>query len=739
MLPLEPKAPAAGKAAEPGPVTAVVPAAPGAAPAANAPPSMGAMAQALRRCWRRALTFSLVAAALAVGGVLLAMPPQYSAVVLLQVSSRPPRGDAEPEFANYQRTQSALVKSYTVLRAALEKPEVAGLREVRSHADPIGWLQKGLVTDYTLAPEVLRVTLNGDNAEETALVLNEVAKAYLAEVARKEESRVGARVKQLQEGYRHAAEALRQKRLKLRNRELELDVDDPETAKARQGSAMTQLAAAQTKRLNLRLDLKQAEVELAAEQARAASPAAPAVTPAAVDEELQKDPLGARQLADLALAQQRIQQTRAVSTPEVRHEQLRGPLAQRDAILKALEAQRAEVRTRLEAKWKAKAREEVRDNVARLESKIKLCKLQQEALDAEVKRLEGQVDLARAATRGPDKPLSELDALRDDVAQTELVLKKVGDELAGLQAEGPVTPRVTLLEEATPPVSKKMDRQVKLAGVAGAGLFACVLVGVALLETRSRRVYATEDVAGGLALGVVGTLPALPATARNAVPVPGDMPGYAAQGAMTEAIDAIRTVLLHAPQGDAPRVIMVTSALGGEGKTTLATHLAASLARAWRKTLLIDCDLRNPGAHRQFDLAVEPGVSEALRGEVEFEDAVRPTLVSRLWLLPAGKFDSHAVQALAQDGVRNVFERLKEEYDFIVIDTSPVLPVADALLVAQHADAALFAVLRDVSRIPAVQAAHQRLAALGVRTLGAVVIGEEPQTYGVPVPYLRKA
>ena len=208
---------------------------------------------------------------------------------------------------------------------------------------------------------------------------------------------------------------------------------------------------------------------------------------------------------------------------------------------------------------------------------------------------------------------------------------------------------------------------------------------------------------------------------------------------MTEAIDAIRTVLLHSPRGEAPRVIMVTSALGGEGKTTLATHLAASLARAWRKTLLIDCDLRNPGAHRQFDLAVEPGMSEALRGEVEFEDAVRPTLVSRLWLLPAGKFDSHAVQALAQDGVRNVFERLKEEYDFIVIDTSPVLPVADALLVAQHADAALFAVLRDVSRIPSVQAAHQRLAALGVRTLGAVVIGEEPQTYGQPVPYPRKA
>jgi capsular exopolysaccharide synthesis family protein len=733
MLPLEQKSPAVSAT-----VTSVVPAGTAAPPADNAPPSMGALAAALRRCWGRALALSLLAAALAVGAVLFVMPPQYNAVVLLHVNSRAPRGEGEPDFVNFQRTQAALLKSYSVLHAALEKPEVAALGEVRAHADAVSWLQKNLVTDFNLGPEVLRVTLNGDNAEETAVLLNEVARAYLAEVARKDEARAAVRVKQLQETYRHAAEALRGKRLKLRAREQELDVDDPETVKARYTSTMTQLSAAQAKRLNLRLDLRQAEVELAAAQAQTSSPAIPIITPGAVDAELKLDEVGARQLADLALAQQRIQQVLAVAAPEVRQAQLKGPLARRDAILQSLEALRAEVRVRLEAKLKAKAKADMRDNIARLEGKIQLHKVQQEAVDGEVKRLEREVERLRVATRGPDKPMSELDALRDDVSQTEIVLKKVGDELGTLQAESPVVPRVALLEEATAPVSKKMDRQVKLAGVAGAGLFACVLVGVALRETRSRRVYATEDVAGGLAMGVVGTLPALPAAARGAVPVPGDIPGHAAQGAMTEAIDAIRTVLLHSPRGEAPRVIMVTSALGGEGKTTLATHLAASLARAWRKTLLIDCDLRNPAAHRQFDLAVEPGVSEALRGEVEYEDAVRPTLVSRLWLLPAGKFDSHAVQALAQEGVRNVFERLKEEYDFIVLDTSPVLPVADTLLVAQHADAALFAVLRDVSRIPAVRAAHQRLSALGVRMLGAVVIGEEPQTYGLPVPYPRK-
>src|SRR5262249_22586444 len=94
-------------------------------------------------------------------------------------------------------------------------------------------------------------------------------------------------------------------------------------------------------------------------------------------------------------------------------------------------------------------------------------------------------------------------------------------------------------------------------------------------------------------------------------------------------------------------VVLVTSALGGEGKTSLASHLATSLARAWRKTLLIDADLRNPGAHRQFDLPSEAGFCDVLRGGVEFDDVIRATPVSRLWLMSAAQWDAHASQALA--------------------------------------------------------------------------------------------
>ena len=200
------------------------------------------------------------------------------------------------------------------------------------------------------------------------------------------------------------------------------------------------------------------------------------------------------------------------------------------------------------------------------------------------------------------------------------------------------------------------------------------------------------------------------------------------------------------------RVLVVTSPGSGEGKTFVASNLAITLAQSGSRVLLVDADLRRPVIHTVFGISNTVGLVDALRRmlgdasavsqgqhETSHADPTRtPGLVAsnieNLWLLPAGKVDSHSLQALAQDGVGAVFERLKEQFDFIVIDTSPILPVPDALLLAGHADAVLLSVLRDVSRVPAVYAAQQRLAALGVRPLGAVVIGEKVESYGKAIP-----
>src|SRR5262249_53913279 len=157
------------------------------------------------------------------------------------------------------------------------------------------------------------------------------------------------------------------------------------------------------------------------------------------------------------------------------------------------------------------------------------------------------------------------------------------------------------------------DKKLKAAGVTGISLFAIMFFGIALVEFMTRRVYTSEDVSRGLGIPLVGTLPLTDPGARR--PLPGPDGRYPpTQMAFLEAIDALRTMLVHTAQTDGRRVLMVASAGSGEGKTSLATQLAASLARGWRNTLLIDADFRRPSAAHALGVREGAGLSAVLRG-----------------------------------------------------------------------------------------------------------------------------
>ncbi|MGH7221782.1 MAG: CpsD/CapB family tyrosine-protein kinase, partial [Gemmataceae bacterium] len=267
---------------------------------------------------------------------------------------------------------------------------------------------------------------------------------------------------------------------------------------------------------------------------------------------------------------------------------------------------------------------------------------------------------------------------------------------------------------------------------------ALALLAVAWWEFRRRRVDCVEDVADELGIRVVGVLP-------NSSPrLPRRLIGGGSRDAylevlLTESIDATRTMLLHLARGESAQVVMVTSAMAGEGKTSLACHLAASMARMGLKTLLIDADLRNPTTHRLFEVHNDAGLSELLLGEADIASVIRPTAVSGLSLLPAGIWDSQVSQVLAQSHARTLFDQLRKNYDFILVDSSPVLPVADALMIGQVVDAVIFSVLCEVSRLPSVYTATQRMAALGIRSLGAIVNGVQVEPYVSSSAYTTRA
>ena len=729
-----------------GPGSALVPvttshdlAAPALPPALHADAMDGALLRALRRCWLPAVGLGLAAGLVAAAVAWFAIPSRYTAQALVHVSAHAPRGiltatEGADDFPAYQRTQAALLKSRAVLQAALRRQEVSTLSQVQEISDPAGWLYDKLVIDSNLGPEILRVSLSGTEPEALPVIVNAVVQAYLQEVVNGEQVKQQARLAHLMDNYRDQENNLRRKRTTLKDLEVRLGVD-PQTAGLRYQAALQQLALAEKELFQTKLNLGNARTELAELREQEKAPPVVVLTEAAIDQYLKQDPVHQRLVARQSQLQEDIDRINSLAASSIRDAQLEGPLGQLAALTQAMKKRRHEVRPQAEAEQTAVAQAERKARLAKLQSQANLLQGQEKGLEAEIKRQEGEVKRLGAAVRQPDKPTSDLEALRDEVAQADKGLQKVGDQILALKVEPVMPARASLLEAADVPQSPTLDRKIKVVGLIGIGVFALAVLGVAWREYRARRVYEIEDLTQGLGMDLLGALPGMRTARWRAAPRgPGGKDVYW-QALLAEAVDGVRTRLLHASHREPLHVLLVTSATGGEGKTSLTTHLAASLARARRKTLLVDGDLRNPAVHRQFELPLEPGLAEVLRGAARFEEVVRPTSVAGLAVVSAGRWDGEAVQALAREEGGRLFDALRQEYDFVLVDSSPVLPVADTLLLGQHVDGVVFSVLRDVSRLPAVFEARQRLAALGIRFLGAVMIGTAPESAGIKYPY----
>ena len=155
----------------------------------------------------------------------------------------------------------------------------------------------------------------------------------------------------------------------------------------------------------------------------------------------------------------------------------------------------------------------------------------------------------------------------------------------------------------------------------------------------------------------------------------------------SEAVNAVRISLDLS--NAKPKVILVTSALHAEGKSTAAMLLAASSASTGKKTLLVDCDLRQQSTSEALQRKRGPGLSELLRGRADLMDVITRDPVTLAYLIPAGTMVPNAADLLMSPRMRDLVTDLRREFDFIVMDTTPLLPVIDALVLASVADRVL--------------------------------------------------
>ncbi len=686
---------------------------------------------ALRRRWFTALAAGVLGAAAAAAALWYLLPTRQTVRALLQVHAAPPTNvfpstEPRPDFATYQRTQSALIKSRHVLNTALRKPEVAELRSVREQLDPIVWLENQLRIDYAGGPEILRISITGDKPEEAATLVNAVTAAYLSEIADKERTRRRIKLDNVKELVRKFDESLKLQRRTLRELEERVGALDEHKVAFRQRLAEEKLADNSRKLLQAQGDAHKTRIELSVQQAKEKALANLTFSEAVVQEHLRRDVAVVRHLEKKeeleAILKAEIAKIKDPATAEkvpaiAKHRQ------ELQTLEAALQTKQEQLRPVIEQQLRVNARQELLNAIGALQDRLALTQEYEKSLEDKVNRLHEE-------TRLLDQGRLDLDSYRREIASDEAMVKKLKAEQDTLEVELDAPSRVTPIEEAV--VSQSYDRKRQLLGALGAGgaTFFGVLVLVAWLEFRTRRVNSADQVVQGLGMRLMGTLPMLPQAGRPRFSQLMARQEFNWRSVLTESVDAARTMLLHAARAQGVQVVMVTSAVGGEGKTSLSSQLAASLARAGRRVVLVDCDLRKPSAHRLFQFERGPGLSEVLRGEVELTTVLRQTRAGGLFVLTAGQGDALAIQALAQDRLGEVFERLRPDFDFIILDSCPILPVADSLLVAQHADGVVFSVLQGVSRLPAVYAAYQRLAVLGVRTLGAVVSGIPETSYG---------
>jgi len=160
------------------------------------------------------------------------------------------------------------------------------------------------------------------------------------------------------------------------------------------------------------------------------------------------------------------------------------------------------------------------------------------------------------------------------------------------------------------------------------------------------------------------------------------------QSQMAESYRALRTSLLLSNLGAPPKVIMITSALPQEGKTTTSINCAVVLAQKGIRVLLVDADLRRPSIHKTLGMGPRSGLSNVLTGSASLQQAIsRSPILPNLDILPAGTPPPNPAELLASSNMRDVLEELRGQYDHIVVDTPPSLSVTDAVVLSPRADA----------------------------------------------------
>ena len=670
----------------------------------------------LRRRWLSALLLGLLSAVLVGIFLLWLFPLSAEVVALIQIENHEgsnfledkPRVTNPKDYEIFQQTQLALIKSQSVLNSALMRPEVSQTDAVVSEEpNELQWLMDELQVAYPGEGKILMIKYEGEEKpEEMKTIINAVISAYQQEIvykARSDRQAVQSSMKRL---YQEVKDDLKDKTDKMQALQEQFSGPETPNSTAKLNMIAREIALLQTQKISVAQSRADLDVNYVLQRTQVEGDS---VLNEMIMEALDNDPMLMQYREQEFYLQNQITEMQALTK--------RGNSPQVKSLMQSLQYTKEKAEQyRMTIEQEMRDRYEQMPNDA-LKLVVQEYAMRRQQLDQQMAELTEELKLKYEEAEALGMQNSELSLLVSEVEQLNEVSRTMDFKLRAWEADAQASDeQIKVIQDAFVTEQINIYERLAIAGVGALGAFGLTCYAVSLIEFRRRRLNAPENVDEGLGIRVLGVLP--PVASRKAM-----SPGSTTAAQLAESIDNVRATLMHDSTSSPRQVVLVASPSSMEGSTTVASHLALSLTRAGRRTLLVDGDLRDPSLHKLFGMPVEDGLSELLRSEIEVSDAVRPTTTEGLWLMTAGLCDVDAVHALATDQLQPIFDKLRAEFDFIIVDGAPFLGLSDSLSIGQHADGAILTVLRDHSGIKDIYQASELLKSLGIRLIGSVVNG----------------
>lgn len=666
----------------------------------------------LRRRWLMALMLGTLFAGLTAGLLMWLFPLSASITAMVHVKKEAEdlmekkRAFSPHELENFQETQLGLIKSQFVLQSALNRNKIAQLEAVRKEEpDPLTWLKDNLHVSFY--GDNMQLRYDGEeNSDEMKEVMMAVIESYKEDVIGKDRMQSEELRESMAKLHKELGQELEEKLERYNSLNAELGTASSPIASTQLNILINEMRQIQTQIMKQKEKLVEITVNMEVVRRQATSTTA---IERAVAEALDADPMLENYKVEEYQYKQQIRalkgNARNGSSAQIRR---------LEGALQSLQNEAYQYRVQAEAEIRAEIKKQPNEMLDLAMTEYILVRRN---IEKELAELNAQYEEKVAEIEQKGESDGELTMLESEIDQLQEIESDMEHRLRSWKIQDSASEE--LFRVLQPPIAIDKINQIQryaLAGLGAVAAFCATCYGVALVEFRRRRLNGASDMDEGLGLRVLGVLPAV--SSRKAM-----SPGSLVSAQVAESIDNVRATIMHDSTTRKRQVILVTSPATMEGTTTVASHLALSLTRAGRRTLLVDGDIREPALHKLFGMPLDDGLCELLRSDIDVADAVRPTNTEGLWLLTAGHCDMDAIHALATDQPQPIIEKLREEFDFIIIDGAPVLGLSDSISIGQHIDGAILTVLRDYSEVRKVYQAIELLRSMGIRLLGSVVNG----------------